>query len=469
MPALQEAAMDGSSDSHFESEKRFKKQHANGGKAPPLQGQLTFLATTDLKPDPRNPRKHNRAQIQAIARSIEAFGFNAPILINKKKQIIAGHGRFEAAKLSGCTQVPVLCLEHLTEAQARAYMLADNKLADRSSWDDAALAVHLKELSELTLDFDIEAIGFELPEIDFRIQSLDVTEDADRADEFNGAVGPAVSRIGDLWLLGDHRLYCGSALDATAYDTLLETAKAAAVFTDPPYNVKVDGHVCGSGAIKHREFAMASGEMTEDEFTRFLNKTLEFAGSHAASGAIIYACMDWRHMGEMLAAGRAAGFDLLNLCVWVKSNGGMGSLYRSRHELVFVFRNGKEAHLNNVQLGRFGRNRTNVWNYAGANSFPRKGQGSALDLHPTVKPIAMVSDAILDSTKRNDIVLDPYCGSGTTLLAAERTGRRAYGIEIDPLYVDTAIERWERMTGQRARHASGRAFADIKAERRFAP
>src|SRR6202035_4372077 len=211
-------------------------------------------------------------------------------------------------------------------------------------------------------------------------------------------------------LLGDHRLYCGSALDPTAYDILLGTAKAAAVFTDPPYNVKLDGHICGSGAIKHRELA---GEMTEDEFTRFLSETLELAGSHAPGGAIVYACMDWRHMGEMLATGRAIGLDLLNLCVWVKCNGGMVSLYRSRHELVFVFRNGKEAHLNNVQLGRFGRNRTNVWNYAGTNSFPRKGQASALDLHPTVKPIAMVSDAILDSTKRDDIVLDPFCGSGT--------------------------------------------------------
>jgi DNA modification methylase len=469
VPALQEAAMDGSSVPHFESENGLKKQSRDRGKPPLQRAELAFLATTELKPDPCNPRKHDRGQIRAIARSIESFGFNAPILINKNKQIIAGHGRFEAAKLNGCTQVPVICLEHLTDAQARAYMLADNKLTDRSSWDDAALALHLRELSELALDFDIEAIGFELPEIDFRIQSLEITEDADRADEFNAAVGPLVSHIGDLWLLGDHRLYCGSALDPTAYDILLGTAKAAVVFTDPPYNVKVDGHVCGSGAIKHREFAMASGEMSEDEFTRFLNETLELAGSHAAGGAIVYACMDWRHMGEMLATGRAIGFDLLNLCVWVKSNGGMGSLYRSRHELVFVFRNGKEAHLNNVQLGRFGRNRTNVWNYAGANSFPRKGQASALDLHPTVKPIAMVSDAILDSTKRNDIVLDPFCGSGTTLLAAERTGRHGCGIEIDPLYVDTAIARWERMTGKQARHATGQTFADIKAERRLAP
>ena len=227
--------------------------------------QLMFARTSDLKPDPRNPRKHNRAQIQAIARSIQAFGFNAPVLVDKNKQIIAGHGRFEAAKLSGCAQVPVICLEHLTEAQARAYMLADNKLTDRSSWDDTALAVHLKELSELALDFDIEAIGFELPEIDFRIQSLDTTEAAETADEFNVAVGPAVSLIGDLWLLDNHRLYCGSALDATAYDTVLGTEKAAAVFTDPPYNVKIDGHVCGSGGIKHREFAMCSGEMTKED------------------------------------------------------------------------------------------------------------------------------------------------------------------------------------------------------------
>jgi len=235
---------------------------------------LAFLSTSDLKPDPRNPRKHSRAQIRAIARSIEAFGFNAPILVDRNKQIIAGHGRFEAAKLSGCMQVPVVFLEHLTEDQARAYMLADNKLTDRSSWDDAALAVHLKELSELALDFDIEAIGFEIPEIDFRIQSLDSTEAVDTADEFDVSVGLAVSRLGDLWLLGNHRLYCGSALDATAYDTLLGTGNAAAVFADPPYNVEVDGHVCGSGAIKHREFAMASGEMTEDEFIRFLNETL---------------------------------------------------------------------------------------------------------------------------------------------------------------------------------------------------
>jgi ParB-like nuclease domain len=250
--------MDGSSIPQIGAEKRLEKQSRERGKPPLQRGELAFLAITDLKPDPRNPRTHDRAQIRAIARSIEAFGFNAPILINKHKQIIAGHGRLEAAKLTGCEQVPVICLEHLTDAQARAYMLADNKLTDRSSWDDAALAANLKELSELALDFDIEAIGFELPEIDFRIQSLDTAEVADHTDEFSTAGGPAVSHIGDLWQLGNHRLYCGSALDLSTYDMLLGTEKAAAVFTDPPYNVKVDGHVCGSGVTKHREFAMAS-------------------------------------------------------------------------------------------------------------------------------------------------------------------------------------------------------------------
>jgi len=347
-------------------------------------------------------------------------------------------------------------------------LLADNKLTDRSTWDDAALALRLKELTEIAIDFEIEDIGFELPEIDFRIQSLDAADELDVADEFQPCSGPAVSRSGDLWLLGDHRLYCGSALEASAYDVLLEGAKAAAVFADPPYNVKIEGHVCGGGAMKHREFAMASGEMTTDEFSLFLKTALGLAGARLAEGAVVYACMDWRHMAEMLAAGAAAGFDLINLCVWVKSNGGMGSLYRSRHELVFVFRNGPSKNLNNVQLGRFGRNRTNVWNYPGANSFPRKGRGKSLDLHPTVKPIAMVADAILDATQRGDIVLDPFCGSGTTILGAERVGRSGVGIELDPLYVDLTISRWRRMTKQTAMHANGKTFEALCSERRGA-
>jgi DNA modification methylase len=438
---------------------------ATGEKARPQLKQLSFLAIADLSPAPHNPRKHSRAQIRAIARSMDAFGFNAPVLIDRNRQIVAGHGRYEAAKFLGLTQIPVIFLDHLTETQAKAYMLADNKLSDRSAWDDGKVAVQLKELSELVLDFDIEAIGFEPPEIDFRIQSLEIADASDNADEFDPASGRAVSVAGDLWLLGPHRLYCGNALDPTAYASLMPSEKAAAVFTDPPYNVKIDGHVSGNGSITHREFTMAAGEMSVVEFTEFLTASLSLTCAHSASGSLIYACMDWRHMGEMLAAGHSSECDLLNVCVWAKSNGGMGSLYRSRHELVFVFRNGKCAHLNNVQLGRFGRNRTNVWNYPGVNSFARKGLKNALEFHPTVKPIALVSDAILDSTKRDDIVLDPFLGSGTTALAAERTGRRCYGVEIDPLYVDTAVERWQRLTGRQAQNLQGETFAELKAQR----
>jgi DNA modification methylase len=428
------------------------------------QSKFGFLSLDQVSPNASNPRKHSRAQVRAIATSIDAFGFNAPLLIDSNKQIIAGHGRFEAAKLLGLTHVPVISLEHLNPNQARAYMLADNKLTDRSVWDDTKLAVHLKDLSELALDFEIEATGFELPEIDFRVQSLDGS-DTDIADEFEPVQGIATSKAGDLWVLGDHRLYCGSALDQGAYETLLGGNKVAAVFTDPPYNVRIDGHVSGNGAIKHREFAMAAGEMTQTEFTRFLSEMSQLLRDHSAEAAVIFICMDWRHLGEVLAAGRSAEFDLLNLCVWVKNNGGMGSFYRSRHELVFVFRNGQQSHLNNVQLGRHGRNRTNVWHFPGVNGFGRKGRKSDLELHPTVKPIALVADAILDCTKRNDIVLDPFMGSGTTLLAAERTNRRSYGIELDPLYVDTAIERWERLTRSQAKHVSGQSYEELRRQR----
>jgi hypothetical protein len=291
-------------------------------------------------PDPNNPRRHTPEQIRGIARSIEAFGFNAPILVDKANRVVAGHGRLEAAKRLNLAEAPVIRLEHLSEQQAKAYMLADNKLTDRSSWDDRKVASVLKELSDIALDFEIEATGFEPPEIDLRIQSLDPPEDStDTADDFETAEGPPVSRSDDLWSLGDHRLLCGNALDSHAYGALLAGEKAAAVFTDPPYNVRVKGHVSGKGTRKHREFPMAAGELTEDAFCHFLREAFELMASHAVDGATLFACMDWRHLLEIVSAIRALGCELLNLCVWVKTNGGMGSLYRSRHELVFVLAN----------------------------------------------------------------------------------------------------------------------------------
>jgi DNA modification methylase len=274
-----------------------------------------------------------------------------------------------------------------------------------------------------------------------------------------------VSQLGDIWQLGPHRLFCGSSLETRSYDKLLETEHAAAVFTDPPYNVRINGHAVGKGRKTHREFAMASGEMSRSQFAEFLYSAVQRMRAYTDTTAVYFMCMDWRHIADAMTAVDQSGCEMINLCVWAKANGGMGSLYRSAYELVLVFHARGAKHRNNVQLGRFGRNRTNVWNYPGMNSFARRGRARALDLHPTVKPIAMVADAILDVTGHNDIVLDPFCGSGTTILAAERTGRRGYGIELDPLYVDLTIARWERMTKQSALHASGKSFAQMRAAR----
>lgn len=436
-----------------------------GSRAANARSAITNLPIESISPDPRNPRVHRREQVRAIAHSIEAFGFNAPILVDKNNRVVAGHGRLEAAKLLEMADVPVVRLEHLSEQQAKAYMLADNRLTDRSSWDDNQLALRLKELQEIALDFEIEATGFEVPEIDFRIQSLEPPDAADVADTFKQPEGPAVSRLGDVWNLGPHRLLCGNALDPLAYDMLLGTEQAGAMFTDPPYNVKIKGHAVGKGRKEHREFAMASGEMSQAQFTSFLYSALHETRSHMDPAAVCFMCMDWRHIVEAMTAIGRCGCDVINLCVWAKANGGMGSLYRSAHELVFVFRTRGSRHRNNVQLGRFGRNRTNVWHYPGMKSFVGQGRVRALDMHPTIKPVAMVADAILDVSKHNDIVLDPFCGSGTTILAAERTGRRGYGIELDPLYVDLTVTRWQTMTGQTALHASGKSFAQVRAER----
>ena len=241
---------------------------------------------------------------------------------------------------------------------------------------------------------------------------------------------------------------------------------AGTVISDLPYNVRIGGNVSGLGKKRHREFAMASGEMTEFEFKRFLIATISLFARWSADGSLHFIFMDWRHIADLLSAAREVDQQVINVCVWVKDNAGMGSLYRSQHEFVGVFRNGRGAHRNNVQLGRYGRNRSNVWHYAGANSFSRASdEGNLLALHPTVKPVALVADAIMDCTSRNDVVLDGFLGSGTTVIAAQRTGRRCYGLEIDPIYVDTVVRRWQAFTRDEARHLpSGRSFREMEAE-----
>jgi len=420
----------------------------------------------ELQPDPENPRVHSDKQLRQVASSIKTFGFNVPVLIDGQQRVIAGHGRIEAARLLGLQSVPTISLEHLSAAQIRAFMIADNRLTENATWNQSLLAEQFKDLSELELDFSLEVTGFEMGEIDVMIEGLGSNADERGKELPVQADGSEVCQLGDLWLLGSNRVLCGNSLDGASYRELMQDQQAAMVFTDPPYNVVIDGHVGGKGSIQHREFAMASGEMTEEQFTAFLAQACKLLAANSTDGSLHFVCMDWRHITELMLAGKQAYTELKNLCVWAKDNGGMGSLYRSQHELVFVFKHGKASHCNNVQLGQFGRYRSNVWNYPGVNSFSRStGEGNLLALHPTVKPVALVADAILDCSRRGDIVLDAFLGSGTTVIAAEKTGRRCFGVELDPRYVDTIIRRWQAFTKLEARHAqTGKSFAELEAE-----
>lgn len=423
--------------------------------------EVTYLPTTSLKPHPQNPRVHSDKQVGQIAQSIEAFGFNVPILVDDKQNVVAGHGRLLAARKLGWNTVPVIKLNHLNESQYSAFLIADNRLTENSSWDERLLGEQLKVLSELELDFDLEVTGFEIAEIDVLIDGLETVNEPDPDDRLPAIETSAVSASGDLWQLGKHRVLCGNSLISESYGRLMDGAKADLVISDPPYNVAIDGHASGLGKTQHREFAMASGEMSSGEFTEFLRKAMLLSKESSQPGSLAYYFMDFRHMREILAAGSNVYGELMNLCVWAKSNGGMGSFYRSAHELIFLFKNGGASHRNNVQLGKFGRYRTNVWNYPSANTFSRSGpDGDLLALHPTPKPVALIADAIKDSTARGGLILDPFLGSGTAVIAAERAGRVCYGLELDPLYVDTIIRRWQRHTKRDAIHvASAESFA----------
>ncbi|QWE17158.1 DNA methyltransferase [Polynucleobacter sp. AP-Nino-20-G2] len=427
-----------------------------------------FKSLAELHPDPRNARVHSKHQIRQIARSIQSFGFNVPVLIDGANQILAGHGRVEAAKSLGLTQIPVITLDHLTTEEARAFAIADNRLTENATWNEALLGEIFSELNNLDLSFSLEDTGFSMSEIDLRIADFENPNAASLEDELPPPPKQVVSQLGDLWLLGKHRILCGSALEETSFERLMIGKRADLIFTDPPFNVPIEGHVSGrrnskakQDRPKHAEFAMASGEMSSSEFTHFLKRSLGLLAANSKSGSIHYVCMDWRHLPEVQTAGASVYTELKNLCVWVKDKGGMGSLYRSQHELILVFKNGKGSHRNNVELGKHGRYRTNVWQYAGANTLSRQGhEGDLLAMHPTVKPMNLVADAILDCSARGEILLDGFLGSGTTLLASERTGRICYGIELSPAYVDLAITRWQAMTGEHAIHAASNQSFD---------
>lgn len=404
------------------------------------------IATDQIRVYANNAKEHSEKQIAQIAESIRQFGFNNPILIDENDEIIAGHGRMAAAKVLNLKSVPAIRLSHLSDAQKMAYRLADNKIAENGGWNIELLKLELEKIESNCENLDLSATGFNSIELDVMFNQDKPKEPDIRTNAVPYiAENEIVSRPGDVWQIGPHRVICGNSLDEVSFANLMQNERVDLILQDPPFNVPVNGHVCGAGKTKHKEFAMANGEMSSDEFTEFLRKNFVLCAKYSRPGALHYNFMDWRHVAEITAAGCDIFTDFINMCVWVKSSGGMGSLYRSQHELCFIFRKGKESHTNNVELGRHGRYRTNVWNYAGVNAFGRhKGD---LKLHPTVKPVEMLADAIMDVTRRGDIVLDTFLGSGSTLIAAHKTHRICRGIEYEPLYIDTCIRRFYELFG----------------------
>jgi DNA modification methylase len=426
----------------------------------------SFLTITDvpvasIRPYPNSPRVHSKAQRKKAKKLIQHHGVATPLLVDANHQIIDGHLRWEVAQELGLETLPCVIIPSRNEANNRDLRLAINKLPEDTRWDREKLFIELSSLVEIK--YDLELTGHDQGAIeiilDYEPTPRNVVEDAplpipDR---------PAVTKPGDLWLLGPHRLRQGDACNPDDVADVVGDAKVRVVFADFPYNCRIGGFVSGLGQPKHREFPQASGEMSAEEFFRFKKRCLEVLINHLIDGAIIYACMDWRNIRSLISAGEALGLDLKNICVWAKTAAGMGTFYRSQHELIAVFKYGTAEHINNFELGQYGRSRTNLWSYRGMTGFS-KDRKDLLKVHPTVKPQIMVADAIRDVSKRGDVVFDPFSGSGTTLMAAHETGRVCCTIELDPLYVDAAILRWQAATGIDAvLAATGETFDEIAA------
>ncbi len=430
-----------------------------------LRLQIEYVPIDVLKAGPNQTRRHTRTQLKQLARSIHEHGFLVPVVVYADNVIAAGNARVAAAKLKGLRDVPIVRAEHLTDEQMRLFAIADNKLAEGVEWDFTALAAEFADIAVAAPGLDQDLSGFSITERDIIFGRHRTDELADLDDDAAAPKGRPISRTGDVFLLGRHMLTCGDATDPEVVASAVGDRQVRTVASDLPYNVKISGHVSGLGTKKHAEFAMASGEMDKAQFTEFLIRAIGAMQPRLVDGALLYLFMDWRHIGQLIAASEATDLDYLNLLVWAKTNAGMGSFYRSAYELVGVFKHGKASHRNNVQLGRDGRNRTNLVSYPGVNTFT-KGRNKALECHPTVKPVALVADLILDSSAEGEVILDPFGGSGTTLIAAERLNRTACLVEIDPGYVDVTVRRFQEATGEVAILVStGQTFAELAAER----
>lgn len=417
--------------------------------------KIEYKSPGTLKSNPHNSRIHTKKQVHQIAQSEKSLGFNNPVLIDADNTIIAGHGRVLAAKELGLTSIPTICLSHLSPEQVRAFIIADNKLCENAGWDKEMLKIELDYLINLDIDlgFDATVTGFEIPEIDsiINIEAIDdARDDKVSEDNFFENITKIPKRVkrGDIFQLGEHKLICANALEENSYKAIMSEEKAQVNFTDPPYNLSKRTI---TKQKHHKDFVQAAGEMNRTEFVDFLLKAMTLQARYSVEGSIHFQCMDWRHMSEILEAGYQVYSELKNLCVWDKGTGGMGSFYRSQHELIFVFKNGNAKHINNIELGVHGRYRTNVWKYKGMHAC--NPQTKTLGkLHMTVKPTSMIMDALLDCSEAGGIVLDSFGGSGSTLIAAERTKRKARLIEIESKYCDVIIYRYEKLTGKKAEY-----------------
>ena len=427
-----------------------------------LLPQLTVYQhpIAELRPPRHRTRKDDPDHIDRLAISIREYGFSLPVLV-RDGHVLDGWSRVLAAMQLGIDLVPVIECAHLDDAQARALAIAVNRIGERGEWDLDELKLEFTELIDLEIDLD--ATGFSIEEQDIILLDEECEEEGSEEIE-EPPIDPA-TRPGDIWQLAGHRIICGNALEIEVYEALLGDERVNAVLTDPPYNVKIKGNVSGLGKKVHDEFAMASGEMTGEKFQEFLRQTLALIVSFLVAGGVVFAFMDWRSIHRLHGAGDAAGLKLINVVVWYKQAGAMGSLYRSAYELIAVFCHGEKPKVNNVELGRHGRDRSNVWVAPGAN---RRGSSAneMLEHHATPKPVELCEDAVLDVTRRGDIVLDVFLGSGATLIAAEKTGRKCRGIELEPGFVDVCVRRWEKLTGKDAVLAgTGESFAEVAARR----
>jgi DNA modification methylase len=430
-----------------------------------LRLAITYVAPAELKPPRRALRNYSKLAKERLKRSIRDFGFLIAVVTDTSGRIVVGHRRWLAAVEMGLGLIPVVEITHLTEQQLRTFTILDNKLCEDSEWDLDALRIEFEELT-CTGNFNFEDTGFSTAEFDnlFIGMSGKDQKAAESEDEIPAVAVNAVTRRGDVWIMGQHRLLCGNSLEVHSFEVLLGDERAQMVFSDSPYNLPAKT-ISGKGKHCHRDFEVASGEMSIQEFTDFLHTSFDLVARFSVDGSIHFQCMDHRHLREMLDAGYRAYSELKNLVVWKKHSAGMGSFYRSQHELVFVWKSGSAAHINNFGLGATGRHRSNVWDYRGNAGFHSE-RDDELASHATVKPWPMVADAIRDCSKPGGIILDPFGGSGTTLIAAERTRRRARLIELDPLYCDVTVRRWEKLTGQEATlSATGETFATLEATR----